>query len=78
MIKSLTLFLILLIALPLFAQDQALIFIGKGKYDVSFQVLSLYDSRRTTSDHKSYRPVQVSVYTFPENLIHLHIKIILH
>lgn len=67
MIKSLTFFLILLIALPLFAQDQALSFIGKGKYDVSFQVLSLYDSSRTTSDHKSYRPVQVSVW-FPAHL----------
>ena len=67
MIKSLTFFLILLIALPLFAQDQALSFIGKGKYDLSFLVLSLYDSSRTTSDHKSYRPVQVSVW-FPAHL----------
>jgi hypothetical protein len=62
MIKTLTIFSILLITLPLFAQDQVLDYMGREKYDVSFQVLSLYDSSRTTADNKSYRPVQVSVW----------------
>ena len=67
MIKSLTIFSIILIATLLFAQDQALNYPDKGKYDVSFKVLLLYDSSRTTADHKSFRPVQVSVW-FPAHL----------
>ncbi|MBK9096558.1 MAG: dienelactone hydrolase family protein [bacterium] len=67
MIKTLTIFSILLVTLPLSAQHQALNYMSRGKYDVSFQVLSLYDSSRTTADNKSYRPVQVSVW-FPAHL----------
>jgi len=67
MIKSLSIFSFLLIVTSLFAQDQFLNYPDKGKYDVSFQVLFLYDSSRTTDDHKSFRPVQVSVW-FPAKL----------
>ena len=67
MIKSLTIFSIILVTTSLFAQDQVLNYLDKGKYDVSFKVLSLYDSSRTTADHKSFRPVQVSVW-FPAQL----------
>jgi dienelactone hydrolase len=55
------------IASTLFAQNQVWNYLGSGDYDVNFQVLSLYDSSRTTGDDKSFRPVQVSVW-FPAQL----------
>lgn len=66
-IKIITIISITLFAITLFAQDQIADFPAKGKYDVSFQVLSLYDSSRTIADHKCFRPVPMIVW-FPAHL----------
>ncbi len=54
--------IIVLLSSYLFAQENIWYKLDRGNYEVGFNVLSLYDSSRTITDQKKYRPVQISIW----------------
>jgi dienelactone hydrolase len=55
---------VLLFSFSSFAQDEFIINLDKGIYDVGFKTLLLFDSTRTIHNPSGYRPVQISIW-FP-------------
>ena len=53
---------IILFSSFLFGQENIWDNLDKGKYNIGFKVLSLYDSTRTINNGESLRPVQISIW----------------
>jgi hypothetical protein len=60
--KKLFLSIFFLISASILAQGNIWNNLDKGKYDVGFKVLTLFDSTRTINNSESYRPIQISIW----------------